>query len=347
MNPVSRRDLLILGAQSFGALSLSGCDFFSRSKLVPAPQKNTYSATAIIPTSKMQDGQNVVHYFKMGDSQARTLLIPLKNAHSAIRHPTDPNLAIVTECSGPKACVVNLQSGSVVETFSAEDGCVFGGHFNFRHGRDLLYTTEYDPKGSKKSFFTIRDVLANYKVIEKKETKGHVPHGIFPLDAQGLLAVQHFGKPGCGETYAYRSNFTYFDIETLRYLESKPLKAMDEKDFSKAMPAETKLDSQAKILVINEIAFKTLIRSKILRVMVPLEKEKLLVHWDTRIGRVLNTISVAPLTPIDVVISPDRKYFVVATREGSIVYVNVRSGRIYDGLSPTQVTACTSHLSFV
>lgn len=306
--------------------------------------------TLLVPNRTLTSEKNTVRILRLGEPQIVGFKIPLTKSHSIIRG-TSRGEIVITECGGSQAVLFDWINGEVKNQIQAENGNVFGGHFNWWRESKLLLCTEFNQKSPAKSFVTVRDPAHAFKTVHQFESKGSRPHGVFVLEEGKTLAVQHFGEDPCKSSYSATSNYSYFELPDFKFTERKELRgdpsALDfEPTFPQGFPLP-KFSEFEKNVIAHEMEFKKLINPKIKVMATTHEKHRKVLLWNVQNQKLISAYDTGQLTPVEAAATVDRSTLIVGTAEGKLIYIDLNTKRITAALPEINELPMTSHFTII
>lgn len=304
----------------------------------------------VVPNRTITADKNTLRVLRLGQPQVMSFKIPLTKSHSIIRGPNRGEV-LVTECGGAKALNFNWNTGEVKNQIQAEGNNVFGGHFTWWSEKKLLLCTEFNPASPAMSFVTVRDPAADFKIVHRMGSKGSRPHGVFVLEEGKTLAVQHFNKDACNNSYSPESNYSYFTLPDFKFSEQKVLSGnpMD-LDFVPAFPSAVvvpKFSDLEKKIIAHEIEFKKMINPKVKVTATVHERQHKVLLWNLPNRKLVSVYDTGKLTPVEAAPSFDRTTLVIGTSEGKMIYVDLSNKEVTTALPEVNDLPLTSHFSII
>jgi hypothetical protein len=178
---------MTLGSIS-GALGLSTTACSQRKFL--NPEENIYLSGG----SYDNQGTRAYALIAINTEQQKEHVIPCDFLpHETIIHPEDSYTVFCFEKDGPNACMVDLDSGHVINNFQAADKHHFSGHAVF-DGNGRLFTIEIEQQ-TKQGKISIRDA-STFDIIKQLPTLGLSPHDC--QLTENTLAVSNTGQDATG-----------------------------------------------------------------------------------------------------------------------------------------------------
>jgi len=353
MKPFDRRELIKRSALALSVATLPGftcqkSDSISNEANKDSKGRRKDPGLLLAPNDALVDGHNNLRLARLGQPQVTRFKIPLKRSHSLIAGLTRGEV-LISECGGPSAAVFNFTTGETRQMIQAQDKFFFGGHLTLWRGQNKLVCPEFDPTNPKKSFISIRDTNDGFKEIHRFETRGSRPHSAFILDEGKLLAVQHFDHEPCASSYSSSSKYTYFKLPDFSFIESKTLSG--DPNSLKMMAnypspdVPTDLTAEELKVIAHELEFRKLINpnAQVSATVHPLRKTVLL--WRLANLQLISAYKLDNLTPVEASPSGDRKFLLIGTAEGKVLYVNLADKNISQELPAIEDFPLTSHFT--
>ena len=140
--------------------------------------------------------------------------IPLTQAHSAVFHPEDPDIAIIFDTLGPLACEVSISKRKCSRTFSPTAGNYFGGHGVFL-SPEIFISSEV--KQGAEGRIIGRDFRTLTTVFDYA-SGGYSPHQIGLSADNKYIVAANEGVKGKIDPHGY-SNISKIDVNNGKILE--------------------------------------------------------------------------------------------------------------------------------
>lgn len=146
-------------------------------------------------------------------------VLDIAKGHSVVLPVRGPvKYAVLPELDGPRALVLEVESGEVLKEISL-DGSWFPGHGCFSHDGKVVYLPQFD-KDNKNFGQVVARSLPDLEVLRVYDSGSYAPHGVALNTTGKILYVGHYGRrlePGDPLT---DGAFTIIDIESGKLLPS-------------------------------------------------------------------------------------------------------------------------------
>ena len=192
-------------------------EFLSLAKKFSAPNEKSFTILAPSISADAHDFRSRLFIYNSQNNHTRKMFLPLRHAHFAVFHPTNTALAIVVEFRWNRACLVNWKEETILKTFEATGGHVFGGHAFFSADGLRLFMSEYPANDTTTGKIVIRNLSAGC-VVEWLDTFAMQPHEFFLDTKEEKIIVGHYGRGPYTSPIDRDGGVTVIDIKTKKLL---------------------------------------------------------------------------------------------------------------------------------
>lgn len=290
----------------------------------------------------------------------KVIPVALGKQHGIVLSPgKDPEFAFLCELDGRKAVLVSLRQGQAVATIAPSlPGHFFSGHAAFSHDGKSLFVPEFPEHEGDAKGAVLSRAVPSLAVVRQYDTGSYRPHNLLVSHDGTKLLVGHYGRRVNAFEPAFDGGLSLLEISTGKRLPiaqpDNPYWSLchieaDDRDnvFISTRSWVNRDDSlispvlfgnlsgkRWEVLLPEEIKerfrfnFSLRLAQKSNRLAVAHSQGQMVTLWDTRKRKLLHVVDLDKDEPLGVEVTPDERYFLVNTKGGQFLFVDVKTGKI-------------------
>ena len=378
----SRREMLKSISKGLGGMALIPSNFLhlafaeAAQSLLAGSQTHAGMTEWIVgPYVQISPSYNMnsysLAYFNLQTGENGRVPIPFRG-HGVLKHPNHSRAVLVMEKGGDKCAEIDLVKRKVSKIIKADEHSIFYGHGCFSSDGSKLYTSEHN-KETRHGSIRIRNGKT-YEPIGEISSYGFQPHDMMLIDEGQTVVIANHGKSyrRGDQVGEQKTCVAFIDLKSGHLIKKLTaeghgfelshlfLSPEGQLIVGSLHPPGSKVDGNCAVFVaekdslqklplppdiqnrLKDQCFGMAIHKESGTLAVTCAKSNVAVFWNYREKIFLKSLE--SLEPYGIVVSGDRKYFLISTLTGVPVWVRTSDLEVETGPHRKLLISNSSHM---